>query len=150
MIHIGIDPDLQKSGVAVLIDGRYISLKSMTFPDVVKMISSQINYDDVLVTIEDVNAHKPTFSRGKQNQSVMNKISQNVGQVKAVGTLIVQLLEHHKCPYELIKPLTGLLKQAKDNKELFNRLTGWTGPSNADTRDAAMLIHRYAKKQEAA
>ena len=41
---------------------------------------------------------------------------------------------------QLVKPLQGPAKrQAKADAEYFNRITGWAGRSNSDTRDAALL-----------
>lgn len=144
MINIGIDPDLRKNGVAIMQDGEYKELLALTFPELTVLISESKG-KDILFTLEDVNTNKPTFYRGRQNQAKMNRISQNVGMVKATGSLIGEFLEFSGVPFELVPPIKGKLKECKENAELFKKLTGWEGKTNADKRDAAMLIFKYKK-----
>lgn len=140
---IGIDPDLRKNGVAIMENGEYKELVSLAFPRLLSLISDSESDETVLFVVEDVNANKPTFSRGRMSIAARDKISQNIGMVKGVGSVIVEMLDFFKCNYVLVKPLKGTLKQCKSKPEVFERLTGWKGRSNADTRDAATLIYRY-------
>jgi hypothetical protein len=147
MKYIAIDPDLHFSGMATMENGQYQELRVISFPDLVDLIREH-NFDpNTTFVIEDVNANKPTFSRPGQNAAQMKKIAQNVGMVKGVGKIMIDMLSHHGCKYELVKPLKGLLKSAKNDKGIFQKLTGWTGQSNEDKRDAAMLIHKYRVKK---
>jgi hypothetical protein len=66
--------------------------------------------------------------------------------VKAIGSKITEMLQYHHCNYLLVSPIKGLLKKTKKDAALFKKLTGWTGRSNADNRDAAMLIYKYKTK----
>ena len=145
MIHIGIDPDLQKSGVAIMENGEYKEIVCLAFPELLELIFESKNDSGVLFVVEDVNKHKPTFFRPGLNQATKNTVSQRVGMVKAVGQKIVEMLEFNNVPYELCPPIKGTLKKCKDDAELFNKLTGWTGKTNADKRDAAMMIFKYKK-----
>lgn len=145
MIHIGIDPDLQKNGVAIMENGQYKEIISLSFPELLELIFESKNDTGVLFVVEDVNKNKPTYFRGKMNQAVSNNISQKVGMVKAVGQKIIEMLEFNNVPYELCPPLKGTLKKCKEDAKLFTRLTGWQGRTNADKRDAAMMIYKYKK-----
>ncbi|MEH6451143.1 MAG: hypothetical protein V7765_20935 [Oleispira sp.] len=70
----------------------------------------------------------------------VNKIAQNVGQVKGVKRVLVECLLHEGIPVRLVKPLKGIYKKkAKADAKFFNQLTGWTGSSNEDKRDAGLL-----------
>lgn len=147
MIVVGIDPDLRKSGVCVLKDGEIIELKSKSIVEVMQMISERpVFYSDCKFAIEDVNSLKPVFNRSTV-QGVKLKIAQNVGQVKAVASIIVELIEAYTGEkVTMIPPGTG--KQVKNNAELFNKLTGFEGKTNEDTRDAwAIATAAYKKLQ---
>lgn len=144
MVTIGIDPDLTKSGVSV-VDGRRVAeLKSLRIADLVAFVAS---FDGAVVKMEDPNLIEPTFTRklspkltASQRASIMRKISQDVGKVKAAATLIHELLTGAGLKVIKVKPLKGPLKrQAKDSAEYFNKVTGWTGRSNQDQRDAALI-----------
>lgn len=146
MIHIGIDPDLQKNGVAIMENGQYKEIISLSFPELLELIFESKNDAGVLFVVEDVNKHKPTFfKKSVRGQGALNKVSQNVGMVKAVGQKIIEMLEFNNVPYELCPPLKGTLKKCKEDAKLFNKLTGWTERTNADKRDAAMMIYKYKK-----
>lgn len=144
MLYIGIDPDVVKSGVAIMQEGEYTNLFSISFPELTELMQLHGSNDEVLFVVEDVNANKPTFrKKSADKEAAKHKISQDVGMVKGVARIIVDMLNHHKCNYEMVRPLKGQLKAAKNKPEYFKRLTGWEGRSNKDTRDAAMLIYKY-------
>lgn len=152
---IGIDPDLDKSGVGVAVDGRLADLRSMDLFDLCLFIDEQHALGATFV-VEDVESMRPTFPRAlKQGnrQAQISKISQNVGQVKAIARVVRKYLDRVGADYVMVQPLTGngryrdsngqvrlyRIKATKDDAELFNQVTGWTGKSNEDKRDAAML-----------
>ena len=135
-MKIGIDPDLKKSGVAIIDNDGIEKMLSLPFFDLTEFIKANQGNEFIL---ENVVANKPTFTRPGANQAVMKRISQNVGQVKAVQLLLVEFFERENIPVTLVNPLRGSIKKAKTNAEYFNRITGWQGRSNADQRDAALL-----------
>lgn len=140
---IGIDPDLDKSGVAVVVNGQLQQLHGMCFFDLIKYIDEHA--DDAFFVLEDVEASKPTYGRAlnernrSKREAIMKKIAQDVGKVKATGRFIRQYLEGCGARFVAIPPLRGNAKKAKKDAEFFNKITGWTGKSNEDKRDAAML-----------
>lgn len=135
-IRIGIDPDLDKSGVAYVDGNILVSLGGYTFFDMLALIDQNLSAHFV---IEDVEFNKPVFARHGTNPAVREKIAQNIGMVKAVARLLIMYLEREGVKFTKVPPLRGTVKQAKTDAKLFNRLTGWTGRSNADNRDAALL-----------
>lgn len=133
---IGIDPDLVKSGVAVTESQKILTLDAMRFFELCRFIDEHKH--QAVFHLENVEHNRTVYQRNT-NQAGMRKIAQNVGQVKAIGRLLVEYLDGAGAEYKLIKPLVGHVKRAKKDAEFFNRLTGWTGKSNEDKRDAALL-----------
>jgi len=135
---IGIDPDLIKSGVALLDGLTVVELRSLNLPDLLRYVVP-LALSGATVKMEDPRVMKPTFARAKVSAAGMRRIAQNVGQVKAAAELIELSLRDAGVRVILCRPLVGYAKLTKRNAELFNKITGWNGKSNEDTRDAAMI-----------
>jgi hypothetical protein len=135
---IGIDPDLVKSGVASVERGELKFLWALRFPQLLEYARHRIA-EGALFVVEDVEHDKTTYHRGGTNNRQHAKISQNVGQVKGVARVLVECLIDMGADVVQVKPLKGTVKRAKDDKVFFNQLTGWSGNSNEDKRDAALL-----------
>ena len=139
---IGIDPDLVKSGVAVSFNGSLSQLYALSFPELLEFAKDKYaeHGDRVEFIVEEVEADKTTYQRAGMNQNKMRKIAQNVGQVKGTKRVLVDCFNYYGIPVRLVRPLRGeYKKQAKNDAKYFNRITGWTGSSNEDKRDAALL-----------
>lgn len=142
---IGIDPDMRKSGVAYIdADGKIIDMESLGVSDIVAMVRSFGGH--IIFAIEDVNKHGAIYQHNRKgSRATQARIAQNVGMVKAAGTMIAELIEDSTGRPPILAPL-GLGAQVKRNAKLFNQLTGWKGKSNEDTRDAA-CIGRWVASQ---
>ncbi|SEG21042.1 hypothetical protein [Marinobacterium lutimaris] len=146
MLTIGIDPDQEKCGVGIANGAKLVDMKALHLFELMTLIDQYVEAGAKFV-VEDVELAKPTFPKnfGKkpltpvQKQKIREKISQDVGRVKCLGRLVVAYLKQAGADYVAIKPLGGYAKQTKKDAALFNRITGWTGRSNEDQRDAAML-----------
>lgn len=143
MMQVGIDPDLVKCGVAVVVDGRLTELQGLHFFDLLEFID--LHRDQAEFILEAVETDKATYQRPGTSNRQMQRISQNVGQVKGIGRLIAEYLERADANFHLVRPLSGTAKRCKTDTALFKRITGWSGSSNGDTRDAAMLA-LYGKR----
>lgn len=144
MIIIGIDPDMIASGFAVVKDGKIISLMSVKLTLLVEHVQQFGQPSDVIIKLENPAANKTVFTRdisGARNQrAVKDAIAMRVGKVMATTHHIKEILEWAGYNVQMIKPLSGKVKsQSKLDAEYFNRLTGWTGRSNQDKRDAALI-----------
>jgi len=139
---IGIDPDLKKSGVAVVINGEVITLDCLKLLNLIEFIYEHKHRAHFV--IENVNHDKATYIRSGTNNRVMQNISQKVGMVKAIGIVIEEILADIGAEYTSMKPLRGSVKKAKNDAKLFNKITGWEGKSNQDKRDAALLAMSYS------
>lgn len=143
---IAIDPDMRKPGVCFLNDDGTIShLCSMTIPDLIHQIQT---FKDADYVIEDVNQVKTIYDANQRaNKSVGLQIAQNVGMVKAAGTIICDLITEITGKPPKLAPV-GLGKQVKRNATLFKQITGWQGRTNEDMRDAyAVAIWYHSKKR---
>lgn len=134
-IIIGIDPDLEKSGVAVRWADA-LSLKNLTFVELKDLLElEQPVIKKVVVEAGWLNEKANYHNRPNQTKAAGERIAKNVGENHATGKLIVQLIESMGIPVQQLKPTRSKLN-AKD----FNRITGWSKQSNQEQRDAAMLV----------
>ncbi len=132
---VGIDPDLEKSGVAVLKDSS-LRLGNMRFYDLTQYF--EVNKDQIKkVVIEAgwLNKKSNLHSRYGQSKRAGERIAKNVGENHATGKLLVEMAESLGLTVVLVKPT-----KSKKNSEEFNRITGWQGKTNQEQRDAGMLI----------
>jgi len=138
-VRIGIDPDVEKSGLAITMNGALVRVEARTFFDLCEILNSAKNIArDVgamlMVTIEAGWLIKKQNWHPAQGRGVRDKIAKNIGENHAAGKLIARWCDEAGIPYELIPP-RGKVKSAR-----FKRLTGWNKRANQDMRDAAMLI----------
>ncbi len=136
---VGIDPDLVKSGVAIVENGTLTKLYALTFHEIVTKLAGELNHEGATVIVEDVETDSTTYHRGGTNARQHARIAQNVGQVKGVKRVLVECLIAEGVNVVQVKPLRGPIKRAKSDAEYFNKITGWTGRTNEDKRDAALL-----------
>ena len=129
---IGIDPDLDKSGVAVL--GQSFELKNLTFAETVELF--RIHQDQIKkVVIEAGWQNKKANFRGGHSKRAGERIAKNVGENHATGKLLVEMAKSFGLAVVEVRPT-----KTKKNSEEFNRITGWQGRTNQEQRDAGMLI----------
>ena len=140
---IGIDPDMRKCGVCILNGESIIEISSWETCCLIGEVGGFS--DDYIFAIENVNAIKTIYAKNRKGgQAVQSRIAQNVGMVKAAATIIQDYIEHHGGKVILVPP--GIGKQTKNDAKLFAELTGYTGRTNEDTRDA-YWIAKYAYNQ---
>lgn len=131
---IGIDPDLKKSGVAIL--GDSLELKTMTFAETVELFRSQQDKIKKVVIEAGWENTKSNFHNCYgQRKSVGERIAKNVGENHATGKLIAEMAEDCGLTVVLVKPTSK-----KKTAEEFKRITGYIGRTNQEVRDAGMLI----------
>jgi hypothetical protein len=145
---IGIDPDMRNPGIVICDDGEFDFIPktkysaSMVIEDVPVWINKGYYF-----AVEDVNKNKPVYPRAikaktqSQRDAIKGTIAQKVGMVKGAATILIDYIEHHGGKVILVPP--GIGKQTKSNAKLFAELTGYTGRTNEDTRDA-YWIAKYA------
>lgn len=137
-IIIGIDPDSKVHGVAVYVDGKLMGLSGLELTQFIDMIPKwKSEFDSLEVHIEDVNAVSAAFMARdrKANINVKLKMAQHIGMCKQAQIELERLFASH-----LIVPIKHKISQMwKKDKAQFEKVTGWTGRSNEDTRSAAWM-----------
>jgi hypothetical protein len=138
-MRVGIDPDIDKSGVAVKEDGK-ITLYSLRFWDLFEFLS-QLRPQKVVIEGGWLN-QKSNFRAGKSS-NVSARIGKNVGANHEAGRKIVEMCEYLKLDYEIVKPLQKVWK-GKDGKitheEIVKHFKLDIKRSNQEERDALLLI----------
>lgn len=135
-IIIGIDPDIDKSGVALAIDGKIQDLQCLSFSHLVQLLEARM--DSIKkVYLEAGWLNKKSSWHVAPNAASREKAAYKVGQNHQVGKLIEHYLIELEINYELIRPT-----EAKRNHDEFCILTKWDKRilTNPEKRDAGMLI----------
>jgi len=132
-MKVGIDPDIDKIGVACLVDGLLI-INTMDFVSLIDFIRHQRS-DITDVYVEAGWLNKKASWHAAKNMNIAANIGMKVGQNQAVGKLIVQSIRAAGLNVIEVKPTSKKL-----DADQFKRLTKYQGRTNQETRDAAMLI----------
>jgi len=134
---IGIDPDSDKHGVAIYEDEKLVSLHSMQLIDFYILLSSLDCLHAPEVHIEDVCANNAAFKkRGVRNPKAGTAINRSVGKCQQSQIEIERVCGHLGVTVVKHK-ISKQWKDAEHGKGLFEKVTGWKGRSNEDTRSAA-------------
>ena len=145
-IVVGIDPDAEKHGVAVYVGGVLTELLMLYAIEIVRKFDAinPMGSADIVFHIEDVMVNQFVYSRNsQQNKAAQSKVAMHIGRCQQAQVELMRLLDAYELTYKLHKPQKG--NWAK-NKELFERITGWTKQSNEDTRAAAYFGYLGVKK----
>ncbi|MBY6104890.1 hypothetical protein KUW19_00140 [Ferrimonas balearica] len=137
MIVFGIDPDSKAHGVAVYVDGQLAELHQLDLWDTYRAVELQAlrHPGKVLVAIEDVTAQSFVYGRNAQrNKAAHAKVANGVGRCQQAQAELERMLARLDVTITKHKPQAGNWAKSKPT---FERLTGWTGRSNEDTRSAA-------------
>ena len=154
MYIVAIDPDVDKSGVAIL-DTSYhrLSLMSLSFPELVEYLMGLQGSKATTVCVEagwkiNSNWH---IKRYDSKQSACAK-GNSTGRNHEVGRKMVELCEYWKIPCKTIKPLRKCWK-GKDGKithnEIKSVLNGMNikcpARTNQEERDATLIAITYGR-----
>ncbi len=140
--YIGIDPDVDGSGYAVLLPDGGIWCGNLTIAGILN--DAEVRHGRTVYVLEaawltgKVNWH---FSGG-ENRRVSSAMGYSIGRNHQAGMDIAALLRHMGHEVREVRPLKKLWrgKDGKITHEEICRLTGWTGPrSNQEQRDALLL-----------
>lgn len=132
---LGIDPGTN-TGVATYIGGKLAHLDTIAPVDIATRIEIS---RPARVVFEDSRLESFTWTTVK-SRAIALKMARNVGEVDAWCKLIVAVCAQFDIPAHGISPTR---KGAKLDAQRFAALTGWAGPSNEHTRDAAMVAWPY-------
>lgn len=128
---VGIDPG-QKTGVAIYRSGALVELRTITPVEIQRELGALA---PDLVVFEDSRLQSHVW-HGAQSRAAVAKIARNVGQIDAWCQLIEATSRLMGIEAQGVSPRD---KGGKVDAEQLKRMTGWGGPSNEHTRDAAMV-----------
>jgi hypothetical protein len=153
-VTICIDPDIDKSGVAIYHNKKLVSLESLGFYDLMQKLEmiKRLKSGSCSVLLEAGWLNKSNFhleyrdKKGKivkLNLKAAAEVGRDVGRNHEVGILIAEMCEGLGIPCRLIKPITPNVW--KKDAEMFKKITGHKGVTNPEKRDAAMLGFMHIK-----
>ena len=132
---LGIDPGAN-TGVASYIGGKLVHLCTISPVEIADKLES-VRPSRVVFEDSRLQSHVWTTSTSKPAAA---KMARNLGEIDAWCKLIVAVCAGLDIPAHSVSPLGKGNKLAADQ---FQRITGWTGPSNQHERDAAMVAWPY-------
>ena len=139
---IGIDPDVDKSGVCIV--NNMLQIKRLTTMDLVDLfvlIESMSDCRDIKVIVEAGWKNKTNFHVGAMDNAWKSaKIGSHVGANHEIGRQIIKFCEKVGIECHAIKP-KGHKMSALD----FKRISGWTKRTNQEMRDAYKIILEAVK-----
>lgn len=133
---IGIDPDSQKSGIAIK-SGKNIELKNLTFFelfDFLKFYKEREEKPIIYIECGFLNSSNWHINE-KQSKPMVAKIGERTGANFETAKKIIEMCEYLNLDHIKIKPT-----RSKVNAVFFNQITGINKRTNQDQRDACMLI----------
>jgi len=147
---VGIDPDVEKSGLAIYEKAtkKLTRITALSFWDLHKQLPVIFNRPDAGVIhieggwlVEKSNFHTSElkgFHTIKESR-VAQRIAKNVGNNHAAGRAIVEMLIELDLNFVVRPPINPLFK----NEDLFKKVTGWVGRTNYDMRSAANYVFGF-------
>lgn len=146
--YIGIDPDVEKNGVAWLdVETRKMVIKELPFPQTVEYCVGQYRAtkpgDGFKVIIEAGWMNRGNWHLRRwdgRNGAAAKGVDQ--GRNEQTSRLIGEMLAYYNVPYEFKRPLIKCWagKDRKITKEELESITGQKlGRTNQEGRDAALL-----------
>jgi hypothetical protein len=135
-LYIGIDPDTSKNGVGFWYkESKKLELENLTFFELFDALKQlKIRYN-ITVIIDAGWLNKSNFHVVGTNKNVNGKIGERVGANHETGKKIAEMCDYLGVEYQLNRPT-----KSKVNKEVFDKITGYKGRTNQETRDAGLLV----------
>lgn len=138
MILAGIDPDVDKSGFA-LIHGQTVEISTLSFFDVFKRFKQLITEhgtESISVYIECGFLNKSNWHKKVGKSASLNaKIGERTGANFETAKKLCEMCEYLGLNYYKVRPT-----RRKLNSEQFKKITNITQRTNQEMRDAYMLV----------
>jgi len=147
---VGMDPDSARHGFAVYEDGKLIVCASATAVEIFTFHLPQLQYSgnpgEVTFSIENVMLNQFVYARNrKASKSAESKVAMHIGRCQQAQLELMKWLDYYKIPYVLHAPQKG---NWANGMELFEKIAGWTGRSNPDSRAAAFFGYLALQEQK--
>lgn len=149
---IAVDPDVTRSGVAVVdVGNRSIEVHAMTFPELLKFFCVTRDKETTRVAIEAGWLNKPNWHKAPSIAAAAN-VGMRIGRNHETGRKIVEMCEDMGYSISLVKPLvkrgtgaSGKTTHEELQKVLKRRkMTFGKKRTNQDERDSILIaIYEY-------
>lgn len=137
LLVVGVDPDSERHGIAIYHNGQLVELNQWPLLDVFKWTLEQLKAHDLQFSIENVCENNFVYARNqKPTRAEMSRVGIAIGRCQQSQVELMRVLDAYSVPYALHKPQRGNWSK---NRAQFEKVTGWTKRSNADTRSAAFF-----------
>lgn len=152
-VIIGIDPDVEKNGVARLnCKSKNLDITTLSFPDLLDYLRCAKRQAEVVglnlrVVVEAGWMNKGNWHLNpKDTKAAAAAKGNHAGRNQETGRKIVEMCRHWQIDVDEVKPLVKFWKGAdrKITHEELAYFTGITGRTNQEGRDAALLAWVYA------
>lgn len=150
---VGIDPDVSKSGFALLdCEAReFTQVEALTFPAVIdrfaELAASKVDGKDIIVVMEDSDVSTNWHYNSRDSKAVCAVKGRSVGLCHATARHLKECAENFGLEVVMMKPLRKFWK-GRDGKithdEAAYFLCGLPKQTNQESRDAALLAWAYA------
>lgn len=141
---IGIDPDVDKSGVATINKKTMqFTLKTLRFFELFKYLEENKEFIKEVRVEASWLVKKTNWHNNKMGTGVASRIGSNTGANHEVGRKIIEMCEHLGITYVQVKPLKKRWKGADGkitHKEIASMFASFPAKSNQEQRDALLLI----------
>ena len=135
---IGIDCDVEKSGVCLYYSKNTFELLNLTFFELFDKLDFLKDCEnlDIEVFIEAGWFNKSNWHKVSNGSAAINaNIGLRTGANHEVGRKIVEMCQYLGLKHHLIKPT-----KSKVDAETFKAITKYQGRTNQEQRDAAILV----------
>lgn len=137
MIWVGIDTGVN-TGIAVWDSEKreLLSLDTVTIDEALfRVLGLVAEYQDIRVVVEDARLRRWVPDTHDVRKEMARRLG--AGSVKRDAKIWEDFLKRMKIPFQMVAPLRGATKWARDS---FASVTGYTGRTTEHSRDAAMLV----------
>ena len=147
---IGIDPDVEKSGLALLdVNKKNINVLTLTFPELLEFLNDiRINISNTVVYVEAGWHIKTNWHiNAKDNRRTASAKGNAAGRNHEVGRKICEMARHYGLEVVEAHPLRKIWKGpdgkiTQDEIEYF--IPGFPKRTNQEVRDAALLAWHHS------
>lgn len=151
---IGIDPDVEKSGVTELhVETRMVNIAALSFPDLMdylqKMKRDFVDKGEKIVVVVEAGWKKQSNWHASKTRSIAAaaKTGNNTGRNHEVARKIAEMARHYGLEVDEIYPLKKIWKGPEGkitHEELSFIVGGLTKRQSQDCRDSCLIAWEYA------
>lgn len=147
---LGIDPDLEKSGIALLDRerGEFLKVSAVSFVEMSLVLRGDVpDKDDITIVLEDSDLSTNWHVNPRDNVHVAAAKGRSIGMCHATARHIKELAEYYQLPVVQMKPLRKCWKGPNGkitHDECRQFMRNLPTRTNQEMRDAALLAWCYA------